>query len=79
MKQKSQWVDIMFGDRFHRKFKYSINTFFKTWEADLVDYVLEKFPYLKRRKEFDLWFNLPGGREAMRMVVRPNMKKTDKK
>jgi hypothetical protein len=64
----------MFGDRFHRKFKYSINTLFKNWAADLVDYTLEKFPYLNRRKEFELWFNLPGEREAMRMVVRPKEK-----
>lgn len=68
---KAQWIDIMFGDRFHRKFKYTIRTAFNTWDRDLVEDTLEKFPYLRRRKEFDLWFTLPGGRESVRMVVRP--------
>lgn len=68
---KAQWIDIMFGDRFHRKFKYTINTLFNTWTEDLMNYTLNKFPYLKRRKEFDLWFNLPGREEPVRMVIRP--------
>lgn len=69
---KPQWIDIMFGDRFHKKFRYTIDTFFSTWTEDLVEYTLKKFPYLRRRKEFDLWFNLPDETKPIRMVVRPN-------
>lgn len=71
---KAQWIDIMYGDRFHRKFRYTINTFFNTWMEDLIDYTLEKFPYLRRRKEFELWFNLPSEDKPVRMVVRPKEK-----
>jgi hypothetical protein len=41
---------------------------------DLIDYTLEKFQYLRRRKEFDLWFSLPSEDKPVRMVVRPNEK-----
>lgn len=69
------WIDIMFADRWHRKFKYTIDTIFNTWAADLVAYTLEKFPYLVERKEFDLWFNLPNVKEPVRLVVRPKKTK----
>ena len=62
----------MFGDRFHRKFRYTIDTLFDTWAEDLNDYVLDTFPYLKRRKEFDLWFHLPEVNGDIRMTIRPN-------
>ena len=69
---KPQWIDIMFGEFYHRKFKYTIDTTFKTWTEDLVNYTLEKFPCLRRRKEYDLWFNLPNEKEPVRMIIRPN-------
>lgn len=68
---KKQWIDIMYGDKFHRKFKYAIDTLFDTWAEDLTNYTLENFPYLRRKKEFDLWFNLPNVREPLRINVRP--------
>ena len=71
-KMKGQWIDIMFGDRFHRKFKYRIDTMFKTWVADLVNYTLSKFPYLRKRKEFDLWFYLNNTRTPSQINVRPS-------
>ena len=71
---KPQWIDIMFDDKFHRKFKYKIDTFFNTWMEDLVNYTLNEFPYLRRRREFDLWFNLPTQKDPVRMTVRPNTK-----
>ena len=72
---KKQWIDIMFGDKFHRKFKYPIDTVFNTWVSDLVDYTLTTFPYLRRRKEFALWFELPNATKPVELIVRPNNKK----
>lgn len=71
---KPLWIDIMFRDKFHRKFKYKLDTMFNTWTEDLVNYTLKEFPYLNRRKEFELWFNLPNMREPTRIIVRPDKK-----
>lgn len=71
---KKQWIDIMFGDKFHRKFKYTINTLLNTWVDDLVNYTLGTFPYLRRRKEFQLWFNLPNVKEPVSLTIRPKFK-----
>ena len=70
-KMKKQWIDIMFGDRWHRKFKYAIDTTFKTWLDDVVNYTLENFPYLRRRKEFSLWFSMPDATGTAQLVIRP--------
>ena len=72
---KKLWIDIMFGDRFHRKFKYGVDTAIKTWAGDLVNYTLEQYPYLRRRKEFDLFFDLPNMKEPVRLTVRPDIKR----
>ena len=76
---KSLWIDIMFRDKFHRKFKYKLDTMFNTWVEDLVTYTLDKFPYLRSKKEFELWFNLPNMREPTRIIVRPNIKNNDER
>lgn len=66
-----------YGIIFHRKFKYEIDTLFSTWMEDLMNYTLDTFPYLRRRKEFDLWFNLPNEKEPIRMTVIPKKQIND--
>ena len=68
---KKQWIDIMFGDKFHRKFKYIIDTRQKSWAEDLTRYVLDTYPYLRHRKEFSLWFDLPNATNPVSLIIRP--------
>ena len=72
---KAQWIDIMFNSRFHRKFKYKINTCLTTWAEDLKDYVLKQYLYLTKRREFQLWFNLPNVSDPVSLTIRPSRAK----